>query len=243
MSEEIKSKLKTKNNKNVGSIEKSSNIDFDDIKRKIQILRNKNENYNESKLDMEINKDVLNSFQKNNDLEYKPNFPKFENIIDNVSNNNSYVKENNNSFINRNDRKDHTDPFFNSLKIDRSKEKESKSDNIVNQKFISLIKYGEKDRTVGKINASSSSKLFDYTLKTDNDKSPRCNINKMNVLAEKMINNTEIANITERNDLNTLNHLTKDLDQSPKIFSSPKIEGMRKNILSCFGEEKDNLEK
>ncbi len=243
MSEEINTKYKNKYN-NGSSKEQSSVIDFNDIKKKIQILRSKNETNTDSKLDLEINKDVLNSFKRNNDQDTKKfsGFHKLDNTLDNTVNNNSFIKENN-SFINRNERKDINDPFFTNLKLDRSRDNESKADSIVNQKFISLIKYGEKDKPVGKVNNINSSNLFNYPLKTDHDKSPKNISQKLNALSEKTVNNTETNNITVRNDLNSLNHLTKELDQSPKIFTSPKMEGMRKNILSCFGEEKENLEK
>jgi hypothetical protein len=201
----------------------------------------KTEIQSEVKINLEINKDTLNSFKRTHDVDVKKSMnPEALNAnLDNISNinNNSFVKEQNNSFFtsNKNDKKDNGDPFLSNLKLDRSRDKENKPET---NKFISLKTYqNDKDKITGKIN-NFKSKLTEK-ISSEPEKPPTLNT-KLASLAEK-IQNTEstINNLTEKNDFKSLNSMSKELDQSPRQFSNRKIEEMRKNILTCFGEKKE----
>ena len=237
MSDNLKSPI---NNKN-------SIVNFEDIKKRIQNLRTKN--LCENKPDMEINKDVLNSFKKkpNNDNKSISLYSQIEllnsnsNNISNI-NNNSFNKDQNISLINsmKNDKKDLNDSNYlliPNLKLDRSKDKDSKSV-MNNQKFISLKSQVNNNKITNKV-TSLKSKLTETNINLSNDKSHK-NINsKLQVLSEKL-QESDSNNILNRNNLNSLNNLSKELDQSPSHFLNKKFDYIRKDIMNCYEEKKES---
>ena len=140
----------------------------------------------------------------------------------------------------KNDKKDLNDSNYlliPNLKLDRSKDKDSKSV-MNNQKFISLKSQVNNNKITNKV-TSLKSKLTETNINLSNDKSPK-NINsKLQVLSEKL-QESDSNNILNRNNLNSLNNLSKELDQSPSHFLNKKFDYIRKDIMNCYEEKKES---
>ena len=103
--------------------------------------------------------------------------------------------------------------------------------------FISIKSHLNKDKVTSKI-ACNKSIYSDTNTNLENEKSGK-NINsKLLGLAEKL-HDSDYNNISDRNNLNSLNVFSKELDHSPSNFANRKVDEMRKNILNCFGENKE----
>jgi len=218
---------------------------------KFEIIKNENSNDNRNNIEIEINKDVLNSFKRNTNaeqtLEHKASTSALSNLENinpnNISNiNNSFIKDQSSvSFLSKTNGGNESNNLLSNIKLDRSRD--NKDDN--SYKFISLKGIESKEKV--------KSKVSDFQLKLNNqnnitlsnerpsDKSPgKMNTKTVSFDQEK----NENPSLAELNNFNSLNTLSKQLNsQSPSYLSNKKVDEMKKNVLTFFGEKEKEEKK